>query len=354
MHTQIGPVGSLAPHQVRDVLHAATQAPSLHNSQPWRFRLTPDSIQLFADLDRALPAADPDHRELVLGCGAALMNLRLGIRALDVNTDVRLRPDPRQPTLLAVVRPHGHRRRTPLEERLTQAIPRRRTNRRQFTDRDIAEPIRHQLRHAAQLERAWLAILGPHQLPAMRQLVQHAHEVQLSDPQFQSEWLEWTAREPGGAEGVPLTSSGHLPEPHDDWVKRDFSGGQGRLRIPGNDFEPRPLIAVVGAFHDRLLGRLQAGQAMQRVLLTATVEGLSGSFISQAVEVPEARRELRELIGGALWPQTVLRLGYGSPVTGTPRRALDDVVMVDDRPEPSGLDPVLSHLENGYDGDLHR
>jgi len=59
---------------------------------------------------------------------------------------------------------------------------------------------------------------------------------------------------------------------------------------------------------------------MQRVLLVAAIAGLSASFLSQLVEVPATRKQLRELIGGGLWPQTVLRLGYRSPVPPTPRR----------------------------------
>ncbi len=104
------------------------------------------------------------------------------------------------------------------------------------------------------------------------------------------------------------------------WVLRDFSAGEARPRVVGKDFESDPLIAVIGSLDDRPLAQLRAGQAMQRVLLTATAEGLSASFLSQVIEVPATRGLLRELIGGGVWPQTVLRIGYGTPVRGTPRR----------------------------------
>jgi nitroreductase len=326
MGQQIGPVGSLSAEQASLVLGAAIQAPSRHNSQPWRFGYSRSEFSLFADTTRTLAAADPDHRELLLACGAALLNLRLAIRAQDVHADVRLCPDPRNRDLLAVVRPEGHSPIAPADRRVAHAIPSRRTNRRPFSDGVITEPVRHALRQAAEREQSWLAILSTSQLPTMRELVRQAHHVQLADPHFQAEWSRWTGPDSESPDGVPATQAGPSPKPRDPWVLRDFSGGQGWWRVPGKDFEERPLIAVVGSFHDLPIARLQAGQAMQRVLLTATTHGLSASFLSQVVEVPAVRRQVRELIGGGLWPQTVLRIASGSPVAPTPRRALHEVV----------------------------
>jgi nitroreductase len=326
MNHRITPVRNLTTEQVRSVLEAAIAAPSLHNSQPWRFRCTSDAIELYADLARELPAADPDHRELMLACGAALLNLRLAVRALGNYPDTRLCPDPLRPELVAVVRPEGTLRPTPTDRELAAAIPRRRTNRRPFDPTEVPTPLRHQLRRAAEAEHAWLASLAPHQLPMLRALAERAYHDQQGDRGFRAEWAHWTGRKESIVDGVPARSGGPLPEPQDDWVLRDFSGGQAARRVPGKDFEPRPLIAVVGSFHDQPLARLQAGQAMQRVLLTATAHGLAASFLSHVVEVAQTRLELRLLIGGGLWPQAVLRVGYGSPVPPTPRRAIDDVL----------------------------
>jgi nitroreductase len=320
------PVGRLSPDEVRTVLSAAIMAPSLHNSQPWRFRCTPTLIELYADTSRAVPVADPDHRELVLACGAALLNLRLAIRSLGVYPDVRLCPDPGRPDLLATVRPEASHPPNPVELRLAEAIRRRHTNRRPFADIAIPEPTRNELRRAAERERSWLAILPTNQLAALRRLVHQAHQRQQDDPDFRTEWAHWMGRPDSSRDGVPARSAGLLPEAQDEWVLRDFSAGRARARLEGKDFERAPLIAVVGSFFDSSLARLQAGQAMQRVLLTATDVGLDASFLSQVVEVPDARKQLRQLIGGGLWPQTVLRLGHGTAVSSTRRRKLEEVL----------------------------
>ncbi|HEV3355794.1 MAG TPA: nitroreductase [Pseudonocardiaceae bacterium] len=319
-------VGTLNRDQVGAVLAAAITAPSLHNSQPWRFRCTPTAIELHADEGHTLPAADPDGRELRLACGAALMNLRLAITGLGIHPVIRLLPDPHRPTLLATVRPQGRRPVTPEELTLLAAIPRRRTNRRPFTSVPVPPRVINSLRRAAKTEQAWLARLGPAQLPLLRSMVAQAHTIQQRDSAFRAEWAAWTGRGEREPVGVPARSSGPAPEPQDEWVLRDFSGGTARTRVPGKDFEPNPLIVAVGSFHDLPLAQLHAGQAMQRVLLTATADGLSASFISQVVEVPGVRRQLRGLVGGGLWPQVVLRLGYGSLMPPTPRRPLTEVV----------------------------
>ena len=112
----------LPPEQVNTLLTAAGQAPSLHNSQPWRFRLHPRSIELHADLDRQLPATDPDGRELRLACGAALFNLRLALHALGIRPTVTIFPDTAQPALLATVRHGGHKPPTPHQLRLLRNL----------------------------------------------------------------------------------------------------------------------------------------------------------------------------------------------------------------------------------------
>lgn len=319
-------VGTLTSEQVQAVLTAAITAPSLHNSQPWRFRCTPSAIELYADEGQALPVADPDSRELRIACGAALLNLRVAITGLGIHPVVRLLPDPHRPDLLATVRPQGRRPVTPEELTLLAAIPRRRTNRRPFTSVPVPPRVVNHLRKAAKVEQAWLARIAPSQLPLLRSMVRRAHSIQQKDPEFRQEWAAWTGRDDGDLVGVPARTSGPAPEPQDEWVLRDFSAGTARSRLPGKDFEPNPLIVAVGSFHDLPLAQLHAGQAMQRVLLTATAEGLSASFVSQVVEVPSVRGQLRGLVGGGLWPQVVLRLGYGSITPPTPRRPLADVV----------------------------
>ncbi|MGW4489216.1 Acg family FMN-binding oxidoreductase [Amycolatopsis sp. NPDC004368] len=318
MTFQLAPVGRLSTEQVTSVLRAATSAPSTHNTQPWLFSIDADGIGLHADHGRVLPVADADGRELLLSCGAALFNLRAAIHAAGVNPVTTLFPRRDEPGLLALVRP-----RTPaaVDHRvaeLAKAIPRRHTNRAPFGADPVPPAVLNPLRHAAEAEQAWLPQLDADQLAGLRELVHESHLLHDADPAFRAEWRRWTGGALGRPDGVPTAAE----TADDSWVLRD-SGTAGL----------RPLVVVVGSFGDSPADRVRAGQAMQRVLLTATVHGLDASFISRPIGIGATRTRLRHLLGDGLWPQIVLRLGYGSPVAWTPRRALDEVLL--DRPSVS-------------------
>lgn len=288
---------SLSVEDTRAVLTTASLAPSVHNTQPWRFRLLPDRIELHADLSRALPATDPSARELRLSCGAALFNLRLALQALGVRPLVTLLPGTEAPGALATIRRGGQTALTDESRVLLEAVPVRRTNRQPFIDSPISTADQQSMVRAAGLERAWLHVVSDRSdVARLQELMLRAHRTQLADTEVQAELAGWA--------GAPATA------------------GLG---------ESDHLLGVLCSYYDGRLAELQAGQAMQRVLLTATSLGLSTSLLSQPSEVPGTRAQLRRAMGGSLVPQTIVRIGFGSPVPATPRRPVDDLLM-----EPTG------------------
>ncbi|MEW2503724.1 Acg family FMN-binding oxidoreductase [Amycolatopsis sp. CA-161197] len=320
MTLRVEPAGRLDADQVVSALRAATLAPSTHNTQPWLFTSGAAGIELYADADRVLPVADADRRELMLSCGAALFNLRITIHALGVHPDTVLLPRRDDSDLLAVVRPRNPVALDHRLVRLAKAVPRRHTNRTPFSGGPVPAEVVGLLRRAAEAEQAWLPRLDDDQLACLRELVSESHLVQERDPAFRAEWRRWTGRARTARDGVP-SSAGGTPAADDSWVLRDFGDPAERVSAPAP-----PLVVVIGSFGDSQADRLRAGQAMQRVLLTATAHGLDASFISQPVQVPATRIRLRQLLGDGLWPQIVLRIGYGAPVAWTPRRALAEVL----------------------------
>lgn len=328
----VPPALGLSATEVEAILGAASLAPSVHNTQPWRFRVLPEQIELHADLERRLPATDPEDRELRLSCGAALLNLRLALQGYGIRPLVTLLPDGQKAAAgsgaLAAVRYGGHVRQSPELNRLLEAIRTRRTNRRPFVDQPVPTTHATQLARAVESERAWLHVVADREERAgLRRLVVRAHREQMADPDFVAELTTWTGRDGGHRDGVPVTAGGYQPSPQDEWVLRDFTAGRGRTRVQGKDFEPDPLVVVLCSFSEDALAELQAGQALQRMLLTATTLGLSASFLSQPIEVPHLRTELRRTLSTTMSPQAVLRIGFGSPVPDTPRRPVADLLM---------------------------
>ncbi|MFC7615421.1 hypothetical protein ACFQV2_19870 [Actinokineospora soli] len=191
-------------------------------------------------------------------------------------------------------------------------------------------PSAHRVRlgKAAGDERCWLRNVDEAiDRARLQTLIARAHRAQTQDLAVRAELAAWSGHDGGRPDGVPLTASGPRPEPQDEWLLRDFGGEAGRARTPGKDFESSPLILVLQSYSDGPAEQVQAGQALQRVLLTVTSLGLSASLISQPIEVAAIRGELRRMLGSHLTPQAVLRVGYGSSVRPTPRRPITDLVV---------------------------
>jgi nitroreductase len=316
----------LSPEQVEDVVRSAGAAPSLYNAQPWRFRVLPHLIEVHSDPTRRLPAADPGDQELRLACGAALLNLRLALEHVGVRPVVTLLPRTVDSSALATVR-RGGRMDPSRHESLYRAITRRRSNRRPFLPTPVPSGDRHELIQSVQAEQCRLYVVGREELAALEGMVHRAHRIEMADAAFRAEWQHWTGRPSGQTEGVPAAAAGPQPEPQDQWVLRDFSGGQAKPRVPGKDFEYDPLLVVVCSYSHGRLADFQAGQALERMLLTATSLGLAASLIAQVIEVEETREQLQSLLGGGLYPQALVRLGYGSPTPPTPRRPPRDLLI---------------------------
>ena len=321
----ITPFG-LSTGQTTLVLAAAGRAPSLHNSQPWAFRLTADRIELHHDASRALGAADPDGREARIACGAALLNLRLALAGQGVHGRVVISADSGSAPI-AVITAGGPTLSSPATAELERAIGRRRTNRQPFFDSPVPAAYQQALSRAVEEERASMQLINdPGRLAHLRQWAASAHLVQLANANWVAEWTRWTGRI-DTADGVPKSAAGPAPSADDIWTLRDF-GHPGRPdRAEGKQFEQHPLIAVIATATDGPPSQVRAGQALQRMLLTATNLGLAASFISQLIEVGPARNQVRNLLGGHLYPQVVVRLGFGAPVPPTSRRSVEDCLL---------------------------
>ena len=309
----------------RSAVRAAIRAPSMHNTQPWRFRFHDGEIDVYADPVRRLEVADPTGWGLRLACGAAAFNARLDLAVAGHRADAVLRPDVDDPYLMVRLVPDGNRPATPAEQRLHAAISRRHSNRAPFFPEPVPAAARMAIVEAAGAEGAWLELLtglGP--LTAVGEIAHAAARVLERDPGYRVEIDAWSRDDESHVDGVPASAGGPSTEPQDLLPSRQFSGYQ--QRASHGDFEPEPLVAVLGTAGDTQRHQLAAGMALQRVLLTLTDAGLAASMLSQPIEVPAAREQLRMALGRYGVPQMVLRIGFGQPGFPTPRRDLTTVI----------------------------
>jgi hypothetical protein len=313
---------------------AATKAPSIHNTQPWRFHLEPDRIEVYADFSRHLEVLDPTRRQLYISCGAALHHLRVALRAAGLDAFVEFLPEDATDHLATVVVVAG-KAPTSQELAVAAAIDQRHTQREPFESRPVDDQFLSELRRAAEAEGAWLDLVrGRDDEITLAVLLSHADEAELETPSYQEELHRWRRTEPA-TDGIPDSA---LPSPgagrHSEVTLRDFRVGDPD-HDPGaspSDREPkafpdeRPALVILGTDADTPLQWLSAGQALSHLLLQATDFGMRASMLGQVIDLPGTRSQLRALLRLVGEPQMVLRIGYGPVAPATPRRPLSDVL----------------------------
>jgi nitroreductase len=334
----MGESSEISEKDVRFVIEAAVWAPSVHNTQPWRFGSrdmgTGPVISLYADAERRLNVADPDGREMMISCGATLYTLRLAAQYLGYEPWVRLLPDPDIPALLADV---GFGPRAAVTEEIRELygeIRRRRSHRGAFRDVPVDSHLQAALSDQAQRENARLDVAPTRERVALGALTEAAEQMQWMNPAYASETARW-APAPGSfhQDGVHQRAYPQAPEhtdPH--FPMRDFARGQGWGNV-AVDVEAgvTGVVALLTTPGDDRTNWLAAGQALQRVLLRASGVDLSAAFHTQALEVPELREVIRTRFCGGSYPQMLMRLGAADGGLETVRRPTDQVI----REEPS-------------------
>ena len=316
---------------VRSALRLALRAPSVHNCQPWRWLVGPESVHLYADGSRQVPATDPHGRDLLISCGAALDHFLVALASLGRGARVRRIPNPAQPGHLATVEllPHTG---TGADEALAAAIPRRRTDRRRFSSWPVPAELIGELLELARVRGVGLeAITDPTVRWKLFHAITAAAEQQAADPAYAAEMAMWSGRGAESDDGVPAanaTAPQHTP-------------GQMPLRAYASPSLPQPpstgepenaALLLLTTPTDSALDWLRAGEATSAILLTATRHGLANSPLTQPLEVDDTRAFIRSRVttGRTFHPQILLRLGWAPAGTAelppTPRRPLDDVV----------------------------
>ncbi|TGD87948.1 NAD(P)H nitroreductase [Mycolicibacterium sp. CH28] len=313
------------PETVRAVLTLASQAPSVHNSQPWHWRVGPRSLDLYADPSRHLPRTDPDRRDMLVSCGAALHHCTVALAALGWQAKIHRFPNPTDRDHLASIEVHPQQA-GELDVTLAAAIARRRTDRRNYSSWPV--PGGDIALMGARAARAGVMLRQIDLLPQLNEIVARSVWKHATDTDYLTELNAWSGRY-GSVAGVPA---------------RNTPAADLRARIPARMFagpaleqppqtspaEDNAVMLALGTETDDDLARLRAGEATSLVLLSATAMGLATCPVTEPLEVPETRDAVRaDVFGTSGFPQMLLRVGWAAvnadPLPATPRRPLPEV-----------------------------
>ncbi len=311
---------------VQTVLSLATRAPSVHNTQPWRWRVGSSSLHLYADRRKHLSNTDPDGRDVILSCGIALHHCVVALAALGWQSKIHRSPNPDEPDHLAAVEVYRHPA-NEIDISLAAAIPRRHTDRRRYSAWSV--PSHHIALLGARATRMGIMFRQIESLPELQRTVAQSVQLHSADLGYLSELTTWSGRH-ASPEGVPARNT-PAADPRSPIPPRLFAGAKLAQPVDSEPLEDNAVVLALGTKDDSMVARLRAGEASSSVLLSATALGLASCPVTEPLEITETRDAVQiEVFGLSAIPQMLLRIGWApvnaDPMPATPRRPLCDVV----------------------------
>jgi nitroreductase len=316
------PTDGAPEERLHTLVRHAILAPSSHNSQPWKFAVHADGVDVFRDTARWLKVADRDQRELHISVGCALENLIVAAERFGYRPKLSWFPDPEEPDLIAAVHlALSEEARPSRDPGLFEAIPLRHTNHGMYEERAIPEGDLQRLRGCIQEGALHLYLTDDTTIKRqVDDLMVQADARQFADPEWREELGYWIGQGAFGTNWL-MSKMGQL-------AVTFLNMGEGTAKKDSRVLMSAPTLGAIASDEDSRRAQVQVGQALERVWLTATQLGISLHPMNQILQLPETKSQVAQLIPEVgLFPQLTFRLGYAGPEQGrTPRRPVDEVL----------------------------
>lgn len=310
------------------LLQYAILAPSKYNIQPWRFSISEQDIKIWLDPSCWLTVSDPTQRELHISIGAALENLLIAAEHFGHRHEVNYFPETDRPDLIASVKllPNGSPSPFRKAEKLFYAIISRHTSRSVYEALAIPNVDLSQIKNCCVEEEVELCLTDDFELKKkMDDMLVRADALQFINPAFREELKYWMKEGAFDASWL-IAKLGRLAAAY---LNRD----RGQPKADSNVLKQAPFLGILCSMTDNRKAQVKTGQAFERIFLTAASLGVQIQPMTQVIEVPELREELKSLIQfeyqfESCFPQHIFRLGYGSrEKSHAPRRSLNEVLL---------------------------
>ncbi len=316
-----------ATAQLQKLVQYATLAANGHNTQPWKFVIKGDSIEIHPDYSRRLPVVDPQDRELWISLGCSLENLLVAARASGYAAEVTY-PDRADFILVALTTD------SQLESPLFKAIPLRQNTRSEYDGRlikteDLDQLLALELEPGVELKFA----TNPSAMETFLEYVTLGNLAQYANSAFVNElilWLRFNKKEAlASLDGLYSICSGNPQVPR--FLGQMFVAGtkpQQQADADAAKFRTSPVAVVIASQIEDKTSWVRTGQVYERLALTMTSLNIKSAFLNQPIEVTEIRSQFQSAIGlGSSLPQLLVRFGYADAMPRSLRRPVEKVII---------------------------
>jgi len=315
---------------IRHAVELACRAPSLHNSQPWRWVAESGVLHLFADPSRIGHHTDSTGREVILSCGAVLDHLRVAMAAAGWEAIIARYPNPNNYEHLASIEFRRMEFVSDFQHALGEAIRRRRTDRLPYAAPTEWEAFEAVLRSVIDESAAYLDTIDDDTRPALADATRMTEQLRQHDPSYQAE-LEWWTGYSDRQQGIPPSALVSETEAQRVDVARDFPASGPSTRRAALDRDHSKIL-VLSTYDDSRGNVLRCGEVLSTVLLECPVAQLATCTLTHLTEIDASRQVVRRQIARTAEPQVLIRVGQlppgGSSPPPTPRRPLTDVLEI--------------------------
>jgi hypothetical protein len=313
---------------VKEAVLLACRAPSVHNSQPWRWVSEGGGLHLYVDRTRWVRNTDHSGREALISCGAVLDHLRVAMAAAGWQAHIKRFPNPDNIDHLASVEFSPRELVTHVDRNRAEAILQRRTDRLPFRCPTFWARFEPELRSSVDGTAAMLDVLSDEVRSQLAEASQLTESLRRYDASYHTE-LQWWTSPFALSGGIPAEA---LPSTSERWrvdIARDFPARSDADRRPDVDVDWSKIV-VLSAAGDTRPEVFGCGEALSSVLLECTMSGMATCTLTHLIELDESRDIVRRLIRERGEPQVVIRVGIAPPIedlpAATPRRPLDEVL----------------------------
>ena len=314
----------------KQIIPSMVLAPSAHNTQPWKFQVSGNHIDVMVDWGRHLHISDPTHRQLYVSIGCVIENALVAGYFWDYAPSVEYFPEGRHTTspVARIIFTKNKVGEKGIAANLFSAIEARRTNRLDYNTEPLTATEKNAL-YTRNNEEVVLvedrdgieAIAKASEIATLKTLSRTDFKNELSH-WVRSSWTKENDGMPGYAMGIPapLSLISHFMVRFAPIHKQEGPKTYKQMKQTS-------AIAVIATKGDGPEDWMRAGQLLERVWLEATIEGIAAAPVVAAIEAgEETRAQITEVVGEGLYPQSIIRLGHAKDVNlrATPRRNIED------------------------------